>query len=391
MTLVGWDWHSRPGTTAAEKFSILAAVEVVIAVILYWGYAIYAHTQTHLLISVIAAPLLLLRSEESVRTGMKYFGPYDDWVTTHDAKARESLDSRYIFPLAIFGLIFAFVCRLAATARHPIAGLASLSSNWWRTLFATDLYTRPEIMPGNEAGLFSFDAVYAGLTSRTFEHSGIFLRTVGISIDVLGGLFVFLTTLGPSYCYRMSIKSSAWANWPLAYISRPLRYADDPEEVRMRLWDDPREWLRRVAMVITITGALIASVPTLAAVKTAFPAGALSIIEYAVLIDIKSLLGHPWRVVALISAAITLVLTWYGFELSLLVKRSMARPDRLISAGKWAAALEYAMRVRDICGWIFWALVFVHAGLWLAPSTAWLTGYPREILQFVYGEYLPPE
>jgi hypothetical protein len=190
--------------------------------------------------------------------------------------------------------------------------------------------------------------------------------------------------------FRLSIKSTAWVHWPLAYISRPLRYADDPEEVRLRLWADPREWLRRSAMVVTLVGALLASVPSLAIIKAAFPVGTISIVEYAVLVDVRTLFAYPWRMAALISAAITLVLTWYGFELSLLVKRSSARPDRLVRAGKWAAVIEYAMRIRDVCGWVFWALVFVHAGLWLAPSTSWLKGYPQEILHFIYGDYLPP-
>jgi hypothetical protein len=183
---------------------------------------------------------------------------------------------------------------------------------------------------------------------------------------------------------------SAWLHWPLAFITRSLRYADDADEVRMRLWSDPREWLRRILMVFSLAGALIATSPASDRLKDVFPNGVASLIEYAFLIDVSSLFSQPWRVAALVGALITLGLSWYGLELRLLVARSAVRPDREVRAKKWAATLEYAMRVRDVCGWVFWALVLIHAGLWLTPSTEWLEGYPREILQTIYGDFLPP-
>jgi hypothetical protein len=340
--------------------------------------------------------------------------PNDGW---HDKLARKLIE-RSINPLIaqpaflllwtlglIIGFVVAFPIRIVATVCFLLPGLRSISRNWWRTLFATDIFTRPEIIPGHAEvrSVFHFDELASDISGRSYNPIleggelknkypmlGKYLRLGHKALFSVGAIVAYMVFLGPSYLYRMSIKSTAWAHWPIAYISRPLRFADDPEEVQMRLWIDPREWLRRLAMVLTLSGAVIASVPTFSSVKAAFPAGALSIVEYAVLIDVRSLFGHPWRVMALISAAITLMLTWYGFELSLLVKRSKAKPNRLVSAGKWASALEYAMRVRDICGWIFWGLVFVHASLWLAPSTSWLKGYPQEILQFIYADYLPP-
>src|SRR4051812_25618390 len=72
-----WVWYSRPGTTEAGIFSVLAAVEVVIAVAAYWGYAIWAHTQVHLFLSVFIAPLLLLRSPQSIALGAHWFRNFD--------------------------------------------------------------------------------------------------------------------------------------------------------------------------------------------------------------------------------------------------------------------------------------------------------------------------
>jgi len=122
-------------------------------------------------------------------------------------------------------------------------------------------------------------------------------------------------------------------------------------------------------------------------VKSLYEAGPISIVEYAFLIDVRTLLSQPWRVFALIGACITAFLTWYGLELSVLLKMKAKRQRE---AKKWAAAFEVSMRVRDLCGWLFWGLLFVHAGLSLAPSTDWIVGYPRELIQLIYGVSLPP-
>src|SRR5215217_1008988 len=72
-----WLWHSRVGSTEQGIFSVLAAAEVMLAVAAYWGFAFWAHTQTHLLISVIAAPILLLRSKQSIDLGLRWYKFFD--------------------------------------------------------------------------------------------------------------------------------------------------------------------------------------------------------------------------------------------------------------------------------------------------------------------------
>jgi hypothetical protein len=49
--------------------SVLAALEVVVAVGAYWAIAIYFETTTHLWVSICVAPLLLLRSDQSIAIG----------------------------------------------------------------------------------------------------------------------------------------------------------------------------------------------------------------------------------------------------------------------------------------------------------------------------------
>jgi hypothetical protein len=53
-----------------NEFSLLAFFETVFAVFLYWGVAVYFDTYIHIVISIIIAPFLLLKSKESVKLGL---------------------------------------------------------------------------------------------------------------------------------------------------------------------------------------------------------------------------------------------------------------------------------------------------------------------------------
>lgn len=71
-------WHSTTESVENGTFSVLAAGEVVIAVVLYWLLAFLIHSQSHLWVSIAIAPLLLLRSEASVALGVRWFEYYVD-------------------------------------------------------------------------------------------------------------------------------------------------------------------------------------------------------------------------------------------------------------------------------------------------------------------------
>lgn len=53
-----WIWHATLESRMAGKVSVLACVETVFAVALYWWIAIKWDTHWHLLSSVFIAPLL---------------------------------------------------------------------------------------------------------------------------------------------------------------------------------------------------------------------------------------------------------------------------------------------------------------------------------------------
>ena len=83
-----WVWRATLDSRAAGKVSVLACVETVFAVALNWWIAIRWDTHWHLVSSVFIAPLLLLRSPESIAAGVRWF--LKDWFGFGSYETRRS-------------------------------------------------------------------------------------------------------------------------------------------------------------------------------------------------------------------------------------------------------------------------------------------------------------
>lgn len=77
-----WVWHATLESRKAGRVSVLACAETIFAVILYWWIAIRYDTHWHLVSSVFVAPLLLLRSTESIEAAVRWFRR--DWFGFDD-------------------------------------------------------------------------------------------------------------------------------------------------------------------------------------------------------------------------------------------------------------------------------------------------------------------
>ena len=69
---------STPGSVCRGSFSLLAIGETAAAVVFVWALAIWLNSTLPLLTSICIAPLLLLRSKESVDLGLTWFHRYVD-------------------------------------------------------------------------------------------------------------------------------------------------------------------------------------------------------------------------------------------------------------------------------------------------------------------------
>ncbi len=69
-----WVWGSTEESVEGGAISVLACAEVAAGIWLYWWFLPWwLETNLHLLISVLVAPLLLLRSPESVAAALVAF------------------------------------------------------------------------------------------------------------------------------------------------------------------------------------------------------------------------------------------------------------------------------------------------------------------------------
>lgn len=72
----GWVWHSTDDSIAAGQISVLSVVETFCALGLYGWLAFHFEHQWWLLISAVAAPIILLSSPESKALGVKWLRSY---------------------------------------------------------------------------------------------------------------------------------------------------------------------------------------------------------------------------------------------------------------------------------------------------------------------------
>ena len=59
-------WHSSESSIQNREISLLAILEIIFAISLYWGIAFYYDFYLHIITSIIFAPFLLLKSEDSI-------------------------------------------------------------------------------------------------------------------------------------------------------------------------------------------------------------------------------------------------------------------------------------------------------------------------------------
>jgi hypothetical protein len=86
-----WTWLSTQESRDAGQVSVLACVETLAAIALYWWIAIRFNSHQLLVSSVVVAPLLMLRSPESINSGVNWFwncgvGPSSSFKTWPQAR-----------------------------------------------------------------------------------------------------------------------------------------------------------------------------------------------------------------------------------------------------------------------------------------------------------------
>lgn len=266
------------------------------------------------------------------------------------------------------------VIRVVATACHPLAGLVALPDNWWRTVFVIDSRHPPEIVPG--------------YTRPDLLRPSYLLDEVkDVKNPVVWFVYsiAFIVMFAPAYLYRLSIKSTCWAYLPLVYCSRPLRLAHNPQLLSHILWRDPKEWMRRLLLGLTSLGVLAAILPLSENAKLLLSAAAESPLGFMFLVSLDDI--KPWVWLPLADALLTLLLFICATQLRVALHATHAETAARRSR-KSAVRIEYLMRLRNICTWLWFMLILLHSLLLFSTTRQYVPPYLFKLLRTFYGDAL---
>lgn len=285
--------HATRESCDAGEITLLAIVETVLAVALLITLSLWLDTARWLAGACLLAPLLLLRTEESMLRGLRW----NVWLFKTEQRRSVTIIGSSLLVLGVavwiahewailllvpftgvllaftFALIFfvtRFTATLVAVVQHPLRSLAALPSNWRRLVLATDSGLDPEFMPDADIG----PAVFLGDWHRE--------TLLDRWISLTGFLAIYPITAA----YRWSVKATCVVYLPLLWLVNTARHR--APSVRQMLADyvaDDIQRLRRALLLVSSAflvgkiAVLIHMDDTLAWVKTAAPPPVLKILR----------------------------------------------------------------------------------------------------------------
>jgi hypothetical protein len=190
----------------------------------------------------------------------------------------------------------------------------------------------------------------------------------------------------PSWFYRLTIKSTAWFWWPLAFLGGDLDRARNPELFRWKVMGSL--WAKASIGVAAATLIAFVGANFYPAFFTSNPY--LTPLGYLLLIDWNL---WPWQVFALLGAAMSVLLVVLvndvSGEYAIAERQGNAR---LRNVAEWKFGwIERLGRARLIVFILFWLIVGTHGLLFLNSQKCWLT-LPTAVHEWatsIYGERLP--
>jgi hypothetical protein len=470
-----WCFWSTTETIQNEVPCVTAILETLIAVPLYWWIALRIGVIQPLLVSVLIAPLVLLRSEESVALGVRWClrleknsekdVQYKNASSTHrrcfwaitalSAAAAiavtwliiqhllsedwqiepkigvivvafalisviifsaNSIASVFLFQKipttmsmfqnllerltegslssVLFGLmwlpgrvlavlVITIGIRIAATLAYLRAGVEALPTNFRRVILCTSPAQIPEIVPGIDKTDSSFKfSKYLGF-STGFDNFGDSIYS--IIVVVLGFMLYF-----PAWFYRLTIKSTAWFWWPLAFLGGDLRKARNPALIE---WDVMGSLWAKTSIFLASASLLTFAVINLALDGAVFQRNPLlTPLGYLLLVDWTL---RPWQVCALVGSVLSIVLVFLVNDVSGKYRIAQEAHDTglIRTAERNFGWIERLARLRLLFVIVFWCLVGAHATLYVNSTRCWFLLPPGadSWAKDIYGDRLPPD
>ena len=428
-----WKFWSTPESIASETPSIMAIVETVAAVGAYWYYAIHFENYAPLIISVAIAPLVLLRSDDSITLGVRWFLAFEAIFPVRAAYPQRLVRTLYHYvPVArrfsdvasfiamsalaalpavvltiltshrssllatsvlfivylgitcgMFFFVPAFLIRVTATARHIRKGIECLPANFRRLVFCTSPSELPEIVPG-------LSATRSELNLRRFWYFWYFVgrKPTGLAWRILGPIAA-LIIYPPAWLFRFTMKSTVWFWWPIAYLGADRNESRRPELFHWRRRHSLRAKVTYFLAALSIASFLVTNIALAPDLLTGNPL--LVVYGYFFLIDWTAL--YPWQMLSLCMAVISLVILFRMDNLGGEYEYAKTHDsDYLKTVERKFVALEFVVRVRSIFWVLYIVIVGSHIALYLNYRQCLITPAPKVQLWAteLYGNRTPP-
>ena len=283
----------------------------------------------------------------------------------------------------MFGLwVLSLFARIIATMRHLVPGVRALPRNFRRLVFCTSPRQEPELMPG----LGEQFGLSAAVRSFHRYRAGNILERV---VAFVGVPTVILILLLPGWFYRVTLKSTSWFWWPLAFLGSDLRHAHNPAEFRRRTLSSLWAKATIAATLLTLVGFLITNFLLNAAVFDANPL--LTVLGYFLLFDWSS---PPWQLLLLATSVLSLSIVFLIDDTGGQYRVGVQTGDiALVARAKRKLGwIERLARLRLVLAVMFWLIVGSHTVLYFNSLKCWsrLPVNVQAWAEWVYGQRMPP-
>lgn len=285
--------HATRESCDQGEITILAVVETVLAVALLITLSLWFDTTHWLSGACLLAPLVLLRTEDSVQRGLRMLPSFRNKRIVFQSIISLSISAAagaaikistwwailcllpftaVAFAVSVYPHLFVirFAAAFISVIKHPLQSLSAIPGNWRRVVLATDGFLDPEFLPGDPEGPLRMVGLW--------KSESVFTRWFWLTC--------FVTIYPFTAAYRWSVKATCIVYLPLVWLVNKARYrTDSTQHMLSDYLADEIQTVRRWALGLT-GGFLIVKIIVLmrvdeivAAVKTNVPSWGLSILR----------------------------------------------------------------------------------------------------------------
>ena len=265
----------------------------------------------------------------------------------------------FAFSTCIAVFVVSLAVRTAATLRHLGSGVRALPHNFRRLVLCTSPAKVPELVPIQPGDGFTLPGPLQRFRAERNTDPAFAYLFYPVAMPMW-----FL----PGWLYRLTLKSTAWFWWPLAFLGDELRQAKDPTLFRRQtvrsLWG-----MTSIALsFITIVTFVVANFVLNGAIFRANPL--LTMFGYVFVVDWAV---APWQLLALASALLSVAmvyrLDYVGGEYQHAIDvRNPALRDGALRKFGW---IERVGRLRLLLVLLFWMIVGAHTLLYFNSLKCW--------------------